>query len=92
MLPVHKSKGSKVVTHFIAIQKDISVVKKVRVSLPGHGQTSAQPSDEAVDMLQDTNVHQWTPPECAMYVTLPAPAMGLHVCCVDRVSHHLQMA
>jgi hypothetical protein len=29
LLPVHKSKGSKVVTHFIAIQKDISVVKKV---------------------------------------------------------------
>ena len=26
---MHKSKGSKVVTHFIAIQKDISVVKKV---------------------------------------------------------------
>lgn len=43
LLPVHKSKGSKVVTHFIAIQKDISVVKKVCIQPSVWGRGARKP-------------------------------------------------
>jgi hypothetical protein len=77
LLPVHKSRGSKVVTHFIAIQKDISVVKKVCTAVclgcedrgvRKRGCTNkTKHATTMATIQQDTNAQQWTPPECAMY-------------------------